>query len=92
MMLALLQVEFVIGILAYGACIVDDLLRRRWATSVGRQMIAASLVVVGEFVSLLLLSRGFPVPPLVFAVGFAGADAVAIAWLVLRLRTRRESP
>ena len=91
-MIGWLQAEFLLGVLVYAACLVDDMLGRRWRTAIGRQLIAAGLVILAELVSLLLVSRGVAVPAWVFLVGFGLTDAVAISWLVLRVRARREEP
>ena len=87
-MLGWLQAEFAIGVLVYAACLVDDLVARRWRTVIGRQLIAAGFVILAELLSLLAVARGVQVPPWVFLVGFGATDAVAVSWLVLRLRTR----
>jgi hypothetical protein len=83
-------VEFLVGALAWGVLVVDYLHERWWTSAPGRQLMAAWLVGLGEFAAFGLLVVGVPVPVWLFAVGFAAVDAVAIGWVVLRWRARRD--
>lgn len=90
-MRVLLAIDFVLCAVAYAACIVDDIRRRRWRTPVGRQLLAASAVLLAENLSFAVLTTGVaPVRPWVFMVAFTAAAGVAVSWVWLRWRSRRE--
>lgn len=53
-----------------------------------RQLLGMAIVGLAEAGSLFALGMGWPVPPVMFAVGFGAADLLAFRWLWLLTRAR----
>lgn len=78
-----------LAIAVVGWLVFVALSRGMWHTEVGRQMILAGLVALGEAASLLALGLGWHVPTWLFVLGFGAGDVVVLRWVWLRLKARR---
>jgi hypothetical protein len=86
----LIITEWALAVVAWLVFIADYRRTPWWRSATGRQMMAASIVALGEALTLLAVGLGLPVPLWVFAIGYGAADIVVIRWIVLRWRARRD--
>lgn len=83
----LILAEIVVAFLSGIAFVVLYALHSPWRSSpMGRHIMAFTVITTGELASLLALGLGLPVPPWLFAIGFAALDVVVLQrlWLLWR--------
>lgn len=89
-MRVVIGVELAVAFLAGVAFVALYATRSRWRdTSMGRHMMAVSVVMAGEAGVLLAALLGLEVPLWLFAFGFGVLDVLLVQRLVLLLRVQR---